>query len=90
MEGFRPRHVPADAACDANAIRSRIADIGAEGVIPCNPTRKRLIGYDAEIYKHRNRIERCSNKIKHFRSIATRYDRKAIHFRVFIYISILI
>lgn len=87
MEGFRPRHVLADAAYDANAIRNRIADIGAEAVIPCNPTRKRLIGYDAEIYKHRNRIERCFNKIKHFRRIATRYDRKAVHFQAFVYIA---
>ncbi|MDE0538723.1 MAG: hypothetical protein OXH94_08365 [Rhodospirillales bacterium] len=53
VEGFRPRHVLADAAYDANAIRNRIADIGAEAVIPCNPMQKRFIGYDAEIYKHK-------------------------------------
>ena len=53
MEGFRPRHVLADAAYDTNAIRDRIADIKAEAVIPCNPRRKRLIGHDAEIYKLR-------------------------------------
>ena len=87
MEGFRPRYVLADAAYDANAIRNRIAGIGAEAVIPCNPRRKRLIGYDPEIYKHRNRIERFFNKIKHFRRIATRYDRKAIYFLAFIHIA---
>ena len=66
MEGFRPRHVLADAAYDANTIRNRIADIGARAVIPCNPRRKHPISDDAAIYKHRNRIERFFNKLKHF------------------------
>ena len=41
----------ADAAFDTNVIRNRIANIEAEASIPCNPRRKRLIGYDAEIDK---------------------------------------
>ena len=39
------------------------------------------------IYKARNRIERCFNKLKHFRYIATRYDRRAIYFLAFIHIA---
>ena len=78
LDGFRPAHVLADKAYDSNAFRTLIKDIGATAVIPCNPTRKRLIPYSCEVYKARNRIERCFNKLKHFRRIATRYDRRAI------------
>lgn len=87
LSGLRPRRVLADKAYDSNALRQIIADMGAEAVIPCNPTRKRLIPYDFEAYKARNLIERCFNKLKHFRRIATRYDRRAIHFLSFIQIA---
>ena len=87
MQGFRAKHVLADAAYDSNRIREHIAEIGARAVIPCNPTRKRLIPHDKTIYKARNRIERCFNKLKHFRRIATRYDRRASYFLAFILIA---
>ena len=87
LDGFRPAHVLADKAYDSNALRTLIADLGADAVIPCNPTRKRPIPYDFTIYKARNRIERCFNKLKHFRRIATRYDRRAIYFLAFIYLA---
>ena len=74
-------------AYDSNKLRGLIADLGAEAVIPCNPTRKRLIPYDFEVYKARNLIERCFNKLKHFRRIAKRYDRKAVNFLAFIHIA---
>ncbi len=87
LDGFRPAHVLADKAYDSNALRTLIADIGATAVIPCNPRRKRLIPYNFEVYKARNRIERCFNKLKHFRRIATRYDRIAVYFKAFIYLA---
>jgi len=87
LEGFHPNHVIADKAYDSNALRELIARQGAEIVIPCNPTRKRLIPYNFTLYKLRNRIERCFNKPKHFRRIATRYDRRAVYFRAFIHIA---
>ena len=87
LEGLSPRRVLADKAYDSNALRRLIADVGAEAVIPCNPTRKRPIPYDFEAYKIRNTVERCFNKLKHFRRIATRFDRRAIHFLSFIHIA---
>ena len=35
----------------------------------------RPVGCDAELYKDRNTVERCINKIKDWRGIATRYDK---------------
>jgi transposase len=72
--------VIADTAYDSNALRELIADAGAAAVIPSNPTRKTIIPHDALAYRLRNRIERFFNKLKHFRRIATRYDRRALYF----------
>ena len=87
LVGLTPKRVLADKAYDANALRQIVASMNAEAVIPCNPTRKVPIPYDFEAYKARNLIERCFNKLKHFRRIATRYDRRAANFLSFIYLA---
>ncbi|QSJ20744.1 transposase [Nostoc sp. UHCC 0702] len=33
--------------------------------------------FDKSIYRQRNRVERCFNRLNQFRRIATRYDKKA-------------
>ncbi len=87
LDGFRAEAVLADKAYDSNIFRQLIADSGAEAVIPSNRTRKVIIPHDPATYRHRNRIERCFNKLKHFRRFATRYDRRAIHFLAFIHLA---
>lgn len=87
LDGLSPRRVLADKAYDSNALRSLITGMGAEAVIPCNPTRRRPIPYDVAAYKVRNTIERCFNKLKHYRRIATRFDRRAAHFLSFLHIA---
>jgi transposase len=87
LDGFQAKAVLADKAYDSNALRQIIADSAAEAVIPSNRTRKIIIPHDKIIYRHRNRIERCFNKLKHFRRFATRYDRRAIHFLAFIHLA---
>lgn len=87
VEGQTGGAVLADKAYDSNAFRKQIAGIGAAAVIPSNRTRKTLIPHDATTYKRRNRIERCFNRLKHFRRFATRYDRRTIHFTGFIHLA---
>ncbi len=84
LNGLTAEAVLADKAYDSNALRAIIEAIGAEAVIPSNRTRKVIIPHDAVSYKHRNRIERCFNKLKHFRRFATRYERRTIHFAGFV------
>ena len=62
------------------ALREFIGDAGAAAIIPSMRSRKILIPRDSVAYKLRSRIERFFNKLKHFRHIATRYDRRAVHF----------
>jgi len=87
IEGFTPVAVMADRAYDSNAFREVIAQVGAEVVIPSTRSRKTPIPHNPVLYRLRNRIERCFNKLKHFRRFATRYDRLARHFLAFTHIA---
>ena len=48
-----------------------------------DPACKQKRAYDRQLYKQRNRIERCFNKLKHFRRFATRYCKTFQTFRSF-------
>src|SRR3974377_1757265 len=75
IEGVEGAALIADKAYDSNAFREQIAQAGMRAVIPSNRTRKVIIPHDRDLYKMLNRIERCFNKLKHFRRFATRFDR---------------
>jgi transposase len=76
----RARYVLAEPADDARSFREAIEAIGAEPVIPPNPTRKHRASFDRLRYRDRNRLERLLGRLKRFRRIATRYDRRATYF----------
>ena len=56
-------------------------------VVPSTRSRKRKIRYDRKIYRERNLVERCFNKLKHFRRIATRFDRLDAHYLAFLHLA---
>ena len=84
LGGVEGDAVIADKAYDSDAIRATVKTAGMKAVIPSNRSRKRCIRHDKILYRERNRIERCFNKLKHFRRLATRYDRRAVHFLAFL------
>lgn len=87
LKGQSASAILADKAYDSNDLREKIAIMKAAAVIPSNRSRKVIIPHDTEIYRHRNRIERCFNRLKHFRRFATRYDRRRSHFEGFAYLA---
>ena len=87
LRGQQAGAVLADKAYDSNDLRQRIADMKAEAVIPSKRNRKVFIPHDEAAYKHRNQIERCFGRLKHFRRFATRYDRRTIHFTGFVHLA---
>ena len=76
--------VVADKAFDADELRQNLAQRGAKAVIPPRSNRNAPASYDSHQYKHRNLIERLFCRIKHFRRIATRYEKLAPRFASFI------
>jgi transposase len=87
LAGRTTTGVIADKAYDNNALRELIGKADAQAIIPSLSSRKIHIPHDAIAYKLRNRIERFFNKLKHFRRIATRYDRRAVHFLAALYLA---
>ena len=87
VDGFECEAVLADKAYDNNDLRQTIAEMGAEAVIPSTRSRKVPIPHDKAAYKHRNRIERCFNKLKHFRRFATRSDRRTTHYLAVVHLA---
>ena len=80
--------VIADKGYDADWIRDLIEDNACTPHIPPKSNRYDGITYSKRLYKQRNLIERCFNKLKQFRHIATRYDRNALNYLAMIKIAI--
>jgi transposase len=60
---------------------------GKTAVIPPRRNRKRPRNYDKELYKARHLIENFFAKLKQYRAIATRYDKRARNFLGAIYLA---
>ncbi len=43
--------------------------------------------FDREAYKRRNVVERCVNRLKQWRAVATRYDKRAANYRAGVIIA---
>jgi transposase len=82
-----PAKLLADRAYDATRLRDWLTQRGCEPVIPPNPTRKHPHTYDRVAYRGRNVVERMFCRLKDFRRIATRYDKRADTFLSAIFIA---
>ncbi len=60
---------------------------GKTAVIPPRRNRKQLREYDKDLYKARHLIENFFAKLKQYRAIATRYDKRARNFLGAIYLA---
>ena len=82
----------ADKAYDSEEIRDMISNKGAQAIIPkkINAVDKINFGFDKFLYKFRHLAENLFSKIKHYRSISTRYEKTAINFASLIFISCII
>lgn len=87
LTGVKATHVIADKGYDADGVMVFISAQGATAVIPPKSNRKVQREYDRQLYKQRNLIERAFNKLKNWRRIATRYDRRAIYFLAAIHLA---
>jgi transposase len=80
IEDVDPDALIADKAYDADQLIGALAGRDITPVIPPKANRKTKRDCDFALYRERNLIERFFNKIKHFRAIATRYDKLARNF----------
>jgi transposase len=72
--------VHGDKGYDSNAVRRQIESRGAAPNIPPKANRRWKNCFSPYLYRDRNAIERMFCRLKDFRRIATRYDRRAANF----------
>jgi transposase len=77
----------ADKGYDAHALVSTIEVHGALAVISPHSNRLHPRSYDHQLYRYRNLIERFFSRIKHYRRIATRYDKLARSYLAFVQLA---
>ena len=70
----------ADRAYDSDALRQTLAKRGAWANIKPMRNRINVPAFSPYLYRYRNLVERFFNKIKHYRGVATRFDKRADNF----------
>lgn len=84
LAGLEFEALIADKGYDADWLRKWVVDVhGGEPVIPPRKNRKEPVDYDKHLYKVRNLVERFIGWAKHFRRVATRYEKTARNFLSF-------
>jgi transposase len=68
-----PSVLLADRGYDADSIRETMDKRDVLPVIPMRKSRNKRVGVDRSLYRLRNLVERCFNKLKNARRVATRY-----------------
>jgi len=80
LETADPRALIGDKAYDSDPLIDVLDSRAITPVIPPRENRKKRRDCDFALYRERNLAERFWNKIKHYRGIATRYDKLARNF----------
>jgi transposase len=77
----RPKRVVADKGYASRTNRCAMRRRGIRTTIPRKANERRRGPFDKATYRLRNRVERLINRLKQFRRLATRYEKRAENFR---------
>lgn len=78
--------VLADKGYDSDDLLEYVASLKAEAVIPAKKNRTVQRPLNRELYKDRNKVERFFNRVKHYRRIATRYEKTARNYMAMLHL----
>jgi transposase len=88
LDGIGPgQTLLADRAYDSNALRAAMFEQGAFANIKPLSRRKEVPVFSPYLYRERNRVERFFNRIKHFRAVATRFEKHAENYLALVKLS---
>lgn len=74
---LRPRRIVGDKGYSSRSLRRDLRRKGMRLTIPRRRDQGRGGVFDREIYRQRNEVERLINRLKQYRRIATRYEKRA-------------
>lgn len=84
---LRPAKMVGDKAYSSRSIRLALRKRSIIPVIPTKANERRQPGFDREAYRQRNIVERLISRLKNFRRIATRYEKRATNYLAMITIG---
>jgi transposase len=88
---IRPERVVGDKGYSSKKIRSYLQGRGIGAVIARQRNEKRAVSFfDKEAYRERNVVERTINRLKQFRRVATRYEKRAANYRAMLVIAAIV
>jgi transposase len=79
-----------DRAYESDITRDCALNLGYSLCVPPKSNRKEPWGYDRELYKRRNEVERLFRRIKAYRRIFTRYDKLDVVFLAFVFFALIV
>ena len=87
---LRPRTVAGDKGYSSPTARARLRRRGIRPVIPSKSNERRQPRFDRDAYHARNQVERLINRLKQFRRIATRYEKRAANYLAMFHIGMIL
>lgn len=77
---LRPRRTAGDRGYSSPPARRRLRQRRIEPVIPTRKDQLRQFDFDKAAYRERNKVERLIGRLKQYRRIATRYEKRAANY----------
>jgi transposase len=83
----RPQRVAGDKGYSSRKVRCYLRRRGIGAVIPTKKNERRSVRFDKAAYRERNVVERTINRLKQFRRVATRYEKRAVNYLAMVTIA---
>ncbi len=84
---IRPDRVAGDKGYSSPTVRRYLKERRIGVVIPTKANENPDPGFDREAYRERNVVERLINRLKQWRRIATRYEKRAANYRAMVVVA---
>jgi transposase len=86
----RPAAVVGDKGYSYPSLRRYLRARGIRAVIPSKSDQRRQPGFDRAVYRKRNRVERTVNRLKGWRRVATRYEKREVNYLAMVKIAAIV
>ncbi len=83
----RPERLVGDKGSSSGKVRRYLRQHGIGATIPKKRDEQPQRIFDRELYRERNRVERCINRLKQYRRVATRYEKLAVNYLAMVTIA---
>ena len=84
---IRPEAIAGDKAYSSGSVRHYLRERGIAAVIPTKADHSPHPAFDRVAYRERNVVERLINRLKQFRRLATRYEKRAANYRAMVTVA---